>query len=63
MAKKISFDKAQEELESILSQLQNEDVSIDKLSDKLKRAKELVQICKSKLRTIEEEIASINKDE
>lgn len=63
MAKKISFDKAHEELESILNQLQNEDISIDKLSDKLKRAKALVEVCKTKLRTIETEIETINKEE
>jgi len=61
MAKKISFDKAHEELESILHELQNEETSIDKLSEKLKKAKELVAVCKTKLRSIEEEIESINE--
>ena len=60
MAKKISFDKAHEELQNILHELQNEETSIDKLSDKLKKAKELVAVCKTKLRSIEEEIDSIN---
>lgn len=61
MAKKISFDKAHEELQSILHELQNEETSIDKLSDKLKKAKNLVALCKTKLRTIEEEIEDIDK--
>jgi len=59
MAKKISFDKAHEELQAILNELQNEETSIDKLSTKLKKAKELVNLCKSKLQSIEEEIESI----
>ena len=62
MAKKISFDKANEELQNILFELQNEETSIDKLSAKLKRAKELVAICKTKLRNIEEEIEAINEE-
>jgi len=61
MAKKISFDKAYEELQNILHELQNEETNIDKLSDKLKTAKELVAICKTKLRSIEKEIDSINE--
>ena len=65
MAKKTSFDKAFEELQSIVNGLQDEDTSIDSLSVKLKRAKELVGLCKNKLREVEEDIDSIqfNEDE
>ncbi len=59
MAKKESFDKAFEELQSIIGKLQNEDASIDTLSEQLKKAKGLVDICKSKLRDVEADIESI----
>ncbi|MBT8234407.1 MAG: exodeoxyribonuclease VII small subunit [Bacteroidia bacterium] len=62
MAKKTSFDKANEELQNILHELQNEETSIDKLSTKLKRAKELVSICREKLQNIEVEIDNINDE-
>ncbi|NNE16475.1 MAG: exodeoxyribonuclease VII small subunit [Saprospiraceae bacterium] len=62
MAKKTSFDKANEELQNILHELQNEETSIDKLSTKLKRAKELVSICREKLHNIEVEIDNINDE-
>ena len=53
-----SFDKAYAELQKIVSQLQGDDTSIDKLSTQLKKATELVQFCKSKLRNIENELES-----
>jgi len=51
-----SFDKAYSELESIVEKLQSEDTSIDKLSVQIKKANELVKFCKTKLRSIDEEI-------
>lgn len=59
MAKKQSFDKAYEELQSIVEKLQNDDSSIDNLSTQLKKAKELVSFCKTRLREIEEDIDEI----
>ena len=59
MAKKVSFDKAFEELQAIISKLQNDDASIDTLSEQLKKAKSLVDVCKSKLREVEADIESI----
>jgi len=59
MAKKVSFDKAFDELQSIINQLQDEDASIDTLSEQLKKAKALADICKSKLREVEADIESI----
>jgi exodeoxyribonuclease VII small subunit len=60
MAKKktstLSYEKAMEELQEIISDLQAETVSIDQLSDRVKRAAELIDFCKNKLRTTEEDV-------
>ncbi len=53
---KKSFDKAFSELQTILEDIQGDSVSIDKLSDKIKKAKSLISHCKERLREIESEI-------
>ena len=63
MAKRTGFDKAFKELQDIVNSLQDEDTSIDKLSVKLKKAKELVGFCKSKLREVEDDISAIEFDD
>lgn len=62
MAKKLTYTIAQNELKNILEEIQSGDISIDDLSSKLKRAKELVLFCKVKLRTIEEEIDALEEE-
>ncbi len=61
MAKK-SYDKAYKELQKILEELQNESISIDKLSDKIKKAKELVAFCKNRLREVEEDLHTAEEE-
>jgi len=58
-----TFDAAYRELQKIVDQLQSEDVSIDKLTTQIKKATELVKFCKSKLRVVQDEIASVSEDE
>jgi exodeoxyribonuclease VII small subunit len=60
MSKKLSYDSAYAELNKILASLQSDEVSLDEISDKLKRAAELSAFCKSKLRSIEEVLEKIN---
>ena len=58
-----TFDAAYTELQKIVEKLQSEDVSIDKLSTQIKKATDLVKFCKSKLRDVEDEIASVSDTE
>lgn len=51
-----SYDAAMQELQSIVSQLQSDSVGIDDLAEKVKRASELIKLCKEKLRETEEAI-------
>ncbi len=63
MAKKeFSFNEAVIEIEKILKDIESGELDLDKLSDSVKRASELIRHCQKKLRTTEEEINSIFKD-
>jgi exodeoxyribonuclease VII small subunit len=51
--KEQSYTKAYEELQQIVESMENEDVSIDDLEKNIKRASELLKICKDKLHKTE----------
>jgi exodeoxyribonuclease VII small subunit len=63
MSKKLTYDAAFAELSKILNDLQSEETGLDQLSDMLKRAGELTEFCKTKLRTIEADIEKVNQSE
>lgn len=56
---KLSYDEARHELEEIISALQNETVNLDEMSSFVKRAVELINYCRKKLRTIETDLAEV----
>ncbi len=60
---KLTYDKAFAELNKILDELQSDNVSIDKLAAKSKKANELLAFCKNKLRQIEEEVEQVSDEE
>lgn len=63
MSKKITYEKALEELESIVEELQGELVKIDELEEKTKRAAYLIDWCRDKLTGAEKQIGDLfNKD-
>lgn len=60
MAKKeIKYEEAVVQLEEIVDKMENDELDIDQLSDQLKRAKELVKLCKDKLTKTDEEIKKL----
>lgn len=59
--KKFSYDEALRELENILATLNEGKIGIDQLREKVLRAKELLALCKEKLRSTEEEIKELLK--
>lgn len=62
MAKKsneISYEEAMAEVEQIFSELQQEAVNVDTLSERVKRASELITLCRAKLRKAEGEVTKI----
>ena len=52
----ITYTAAFEELKEIVDQLENDNVSVDELTEKMKRATVLMKICRDKLMKTEEEV-------
>lgn len=59
MAKKITYTEAFAELQQIVNEIENEETGIDILDIKIKRAAELLKICKDKLYKTEEDVSNI----
>ena len=55
----IKYETAFAELQSIVTKMENDELDIDKLSEQLKRAQELIKLCKDKLTKTDEEIKKI----
>jgi len=62
MAKKdISYNEAIDEIQQILQEIESEKIDIDLLSIKVKKATELIALCKQKLKKADEEIENLMK--
>lgn len=59
MSKKYTYTDAFEELQTIVSEIERGEISIDELSEKVKRATSLINVCKAKLTATEEEVNNI----
>ena len=57
-----NYADAFEELQRIVSEIEEGRISVDELSEKVKRAARLIAICKTKLSTTEEDVNRILKD-
>ncbi|HEU4719268.1 MAG TPA: exodeoxyribonuclease VII small subunit [Bacteroidia bacterium] len=57
--KDISYTDALNELQEISRAIENESIPIDELAVKVKRASELIALCRAKLRATEEEVKKI----
>lgn len=57
--KKISYQEAIEELENIVNGIENEDVDIDQLAEKVEKASKLIDVCSAKLKKTELEVNKI----
>lgn len=60
--KNFTYSQALSELQSILEELENENIEIDELPNKVKRSAELIKFCRDKLKKTELEIEKIVKD-
>jgi exodeoxyribonuclease VII small subunit len=62
MENQINYIDAFEELQQIVEHMENGEITVDELSLKVKRAAELIKICKQKLTTTEEDVNQILKE-
>lgn len=51
-----NYKQSLTELQQIVSDLENETIGVDELSEKVKRAAELIQFCQQKLRGTEDTV-------
>ncbi|HEX3767289.1 MAG TPA: exodeoxyribonuclease VII small subunit [Puia sp.] len=62
MGKELNYTEAFEELQEIVLEIEQGEISVDELSEKVKRAAVLIKICKAKLTSTEEDVAGILKE-
>ncbi|MFN5415678.1 MAG: exodeoxyribonuclease VII small subunit [Flavobacteriia bacterium] len=60
--KEITYQEAYDELQDLVQDIENGEISVDELSIKVKRAAELIKICKQKLTSTEEDVNEILKE-
>lgn len=62
MNDELNYTKAFEELQAIVTEIEQGEITVDELSEKVKRAAQLIKICKQKLTTTEEDVNKILKE-
>ena len=62
MKDNITYTDAFEELQTIVTEIEAGEISVDELSEKVKRAADLIRICKTKLTSTEENVNQILKE-
>ncbi|MCX8470229.1 MAG: exodeoxyribonuclease VII small subunit [Chitinophagaceae bacterium] len=54
-----NYSNAFLELQKIVADIQDDNLMLDELADKIKQAKELIQFCENSLRKIEDDLEKI----
>jgi len=63
MKQEIKYEAAFTELQSIVRRMENDELDIDQMSEQLRRAQQLIKLCKDKLTKTDEEIKKILAEE
>lgn len=63
MKQELKYEAAFAELQAIVRKMENDELDIDQLSDQLRRAQQLIKLCKDKLTKTDEEIKKILAEE
>lgn len=59
MKEEMKYEAAFAELQGIVRRMENDELDIDQMSDQLKRAQQLIRLCKDKLTKTDAEIKRI----
>jgi exodeoxyribonuclease VII small subunit len=59
MKEELKYEEAFAQLQDIVQKIESDELDIDQMSDQLKRAQELIKLCKDKLTKTDEEIKKI----
>lgn len=60
--KKLTYNEAITEIEEILDKIENEELDVDDLAEKVKRVSMLLKICKDKLHKTNDQVEQILKE-
>jgi len=60
--KAVTYNEAMAEVEEILEKIENEELDVDDLAEKVKRVAVLLKICKDKLLKTNEQVEQILKE-
>ena len=63
MEEEMKYEEAVAQLEQIVNQIENNELGIDELTDKLKQAQKLLKMCKDKLYKTSKEIEKLLSEE
>jgi exodeoxyribonuclease VII small subunit len=59
MNEELNYSTAMAELSAIAEAMENEAISVDDLSEKVKRAQELIAYCQARLKSTEEDVRKV----
>ncbi|MGZ3844726.1 MAG: exodeoxyribonuclease VII small subunit [Flavisolibacter sp.] len=62
MSEDLKYSSAFKELQEIVSEIESGEISVDELSEKVKKAAQLIKFCKAKLTSTEEDVNNILKE-
>lgn len=63
MKQEMKYEQAYQELQTIVHRMENNELDIDQMTDQLKRAQQLIKLCRDKLTKTDEEIKKILAEE
>jgi exodeoxyribonuclease VII small subunit len=58
-SRQLTYSRAWIELEEIINEIESEEINVDVLAEKVKRAGYLIKFCKGRLRNTEEEVKQV----
>ena len=59
----MTYEEAIKQLDEIVQKMENDEYDIDQLGEQMKKARELIKMCKDKLTKTDEEVQRMLKDE
>ncbi len=57
-----SYDKTMAEVETIVKRIESGECKIDELTDQIKKAAQLIELCRKKLQSIEDDVKEVISD-
>ena len=60
--KDLKYEEAMATLEQIVARMENNELDLDTMSEELKKAKQLIKLCKDKLTKTDQEIRKLLKE-